>query len=250
MSIPKMELMAALLGAQLAGRVAKIYQLKMSIEGVADEFTFWSDSCCVLHWIKNEKQKDSFVANRVKKILDMSESKQWRHVPRELNPADVVSRGTKEVKELLSKTEWFWGPRFLYQDPYFWPMDVSERRTEQELTEPNVGGVKEKELNTNVGMASLTDQSAVYDLLHPKNFGTLSSFLSVRRVLMVLVLQVKRWLEIFCENREEGSRIWKQRRKKVRAALEEKMMAKKMNVKFLKACFRAKEKELGSHRGC
>ena len=59
---------------------------------------------------------------------------------------------------------------------------------------------------------------------------------------MVLVLQVKRWLEIFRENREEGRRIWKQRRKKVRAALEEKMMAKKRNVKFLKACFRVKEK--------
>ena len=101
-------------------------------------------------------------------------------------------------------------------------------------------GLEEKELNINVGMASLTDQSAVYDLLHPKNFETLSSFLSVRRVLMVFAL--KSWLEIFHENREEGRRIWKQRRKKVRAALEEKMMAKKRNVKFLEACFRAKEK--------
>ncbi|CAG2242219.1 unnamed protein product [Mytilus edulis] len=98
-SIPRLELMAAVLGLRLA------LSVKHALEVLEDNMTFWSDSMNVLHWIRGRKREyKPFVANRIGEIHTSSHPTQWRHVPTKVNPADLVSRG-RTVKQLQSDTK-------------------------------------------------------------------------------------------------------------------------------------------------
>lgn len=115
-SIPRLELCGALLGAQLAQDVLK--SIKIEVHNVY----FWSDSTIALGWIASEPSKlKTFVSNRVAKIQELSNSSQWRHVDTNSNPADYISRGVSpdEIKNL---SLWFNGPDWLYKSEQFWPV--------------------------------------------------------------------------------------------------------------------------------
>ena len=78
----------------------------------------WIDSTVVLLWIKGGGQYKQFVENRVRKIQAKSEIT-WRHVPTEMNPADLASRGgSVEHREL-----WWNGPEWM-ANPEHWPQDI------------------------------------------------------------------------------------------------------------------------------
>ncbi|XP_037825845.1 uncharacterized protein LOC119613850, partial [Lucilia sericata] len=114
-SIPKLELMAAVIGLRLANFVVN----EMSIK-VHSKF-FWSDSKDVLYWIRSDARKfQQFVSLRIGEILEGSHVKQWRWVPSALNVADD---GTKwnSVPNLNFNTRWFLGPSFLNFDESEWP---------------------------------------------------------------------------------------------------------------------------------
>ena len=56
LTLPKLELMAALIGARLADHLQSTFP--------ATNVTMWSDSQIVLHWIATQKVLPKFVANR------------------------------------------------------------------------------------------------------------------------------------------------------------------------------------------
>ena len=87
MTIPRLELMSAIIGTRLFVQVIKVLNQPT-------EVIFWSDSKTVLSWIKNTSiENDIFVRNRVTEILNYTEKESWRHVPGELNTAaDLLSR--------------------------------------------------------------------------------------------------------------------------------------------------------------
>ena len=69
-----------------------------------DTSLFWTDSTCVIGYIANEdKRFQTFVANRVASIREVSSPSQWRYVSTQLNPADDASRGLS-ADELISNT--------------------------------------------------------------------------------------------------------------------------------------------------
>ena len=114
-TIPRLELMAAVLGVQIDCMVRS--ELRLSVKNS----TFWTDSMIVLHYLLNTKKRfKTFVANRVAMILNGSVSSQWRHVGTESNPADDVSRGL-DAQTLVSNSRWSRGPAFLWQDETLWP---------------------------------------------------------------------------------------------------------------------------------
>jgi hypothetical protein len=81
-----------------------------------NEVFLWSDSQTALKYIANKStQFQNFVANRTTKIHARTKVSQWRYVPSELNPSDILSRGCT-VDELLKSSLWLWGPDFLKQD--------------------------------------------------------------------------------------------------------------------------------------
>ena len=75
---------------------------------------FGSDSLNVLWWIRGRSQEfKPFVANRVGEIRLNTSPNQWRYVPLNLNPADILSRGT--ATELVNCHTWWRGPEYLLQ---------------------------------------------------------------------------------------------------------------------------------------
>ncbi|KAJ8045018.1 hypothetical protein HOLleu_07935 [Holothuria leucospilota] len=127
-SIPRLELMAAVLGLRLTESVVKTLGFNMR------DVTFWSDSSNVLWWIRGRSRNfKPFVANRVGVIQTKSNPSQWRYVPTKLNPADVASRGTT-ARELCESRLWWNGPEFLKKSRDYWPENKFEevlRDTEQ-----------------------------------------------------------------------------------------------------------------------
>ena len=87
-SIPRLELMAAVVGLRLAEAVGNILNLPKH------EWLFWSDSVDVLYWIRGRSRKfKPFVANSVGEIQSLTDPEQWRHMPTKQNPADLLTRG-------------------------------------------------------------------------------------------------------------------------------------------------------------
>ncbi|XP_054284768.1 uncharacterized protein LOC129001461 [Macrosteles quadrilineatus] len=120
MSIPRLELTAALLLVRLAHYVKKV----LSIESAP--LWLWTDSRVALTWIQNQpfKWKD-FVCNRVTTIQELEPSAQWRFVPGKDNPADCASRGLCP-KALKTHTLWWSGPSWLAEDSTKWPTTSHE----------------------------------------------------------------------------------------------------------------------------
>ncbi|XP_062844382.1 uncharacterized protein LOC134303055 [Trichomycterus rosablanca] len=107
-TIPRLELSAAV----VAVRISDVLKRELELECL-QEF-FWTDSMVVLGYINNEARRfHVFVANRVERIKQSTESTQWKFVASEDNPADHTSRGLT-VAQLVS-SDWFTGPRFLWQ---------------------------------------------------------------------------------------------------------------------------------------
>ncbi|GFV00841.1 uncharacterized protein TNCV_1386561 [Trichonephila clavipes] len=112
LTIPRLELCAAVLLAKLVKRVVAALQLETA------EVYLWSDSTIVLAWLRKEPMDlKTFVQNRVAKIEELYPNQLWRHVPSDQNPADLVSRGVDPDK-LLQQNLWFNGPTFLSVDDY------------------------------------------------------------------------------------------------------------------------------------
>lgn len=108
-SLPRMELCAAQLCAQLVHRVLEIVSGDIKI----DRLYYWCDSTIVLSWISSPAyQWKTFVANRVANIQEISDPNDWHHVRTKQNPADLVSRGTTP-DGLCNSELWFKGPEFL-----------------------------------------------------------------------------------------------------------------------------------------
>ncbi|GFX95792.1 uncharacterized protein TNCV_2083721 [Trichonephila clavipes] len=80
-TIPRLELMAATIGARLFSSVKpalKISNIKTY---------FWTDSSTVLTWIIRREQWSVFVANRISEIRKLTTSEDWFHISTDQNPA-------------------------------------------------------------------------------------------------------------------------------------------------------------------
>lgn len=117
-TLPRLELSAALLAAQLYCKVKESLHLSFS------KVVFWCDSTITLAWIKHDPSKlNIFVANRVTQINDLTVNCDWRYVPTNLNPADLVSRGIQPPK-IINHSMWWKGPLFLLNEQN-WPSPPS-----------------------------------------------------------------------------------------------------------------------------
>lgn len=88
--------------------------------------TSWRDGTCVLRYIRNkEKRFQTFVANRVTRILEQSQEAQWRYVDATSNPVDEASRGMS-VESLINDLRWTPGPRILRSPPESWPLQPTD----------------------------------------------------------------------------------------------------------------------------
>lgn len=129
-SLPRLELCAALLLAQLIDKV------RTSVELSNVKQFLWSDSTVTLHWIASSSKKWAvFVANRVGEIQRLTKLSDWRHVRSHENPADILSRGMN-APELIRCQTWWHGPLFLERDESEWPSEETNHKIpESEMPE-------------------------------------------------------------------------------------------------------------------
>ena len=78
------------------------------------------------------RREQTYVANRVGEIRDLTSPQQWRHCPGKLNPADDVNRGLG-TNEFLKNERWLKGSPFLYSSEDHWPEPKFENIAEEKL---------------------------------------------------------------------------------------------------------------------
>ena len=136
-TLPRLELIAALVGARLLNYLCK------ETGHDTTRATLWSDSTVALGWICSDpKRWKPFVANRVMEIQSYTTPSQWMHCPGEDNPADHLSRGVS-AENLQELQNWWHGPSWLSQDPYHSPIQktrppntLPEERSQSLLIRP------------------------------------------------------------------------------------------------------------------
>ncbi|UYV64960.1 hypothetical protein LAZ67_3002566 [Cordylochernes scorpioides] len=133
-TIPRLELMAMVLGARLANAIQAALKRKC-------ETTLWSDSTTALSWIKKEIEWRVFVRNRIREIQATTNLNDWRFVPSQLNPADLLSRGCPPSQFVQSR--WWEGPEWLKKPKEFWPnsefsINPKEINVEENIMKTNI----------------------------------------------------------------------------------------------------------------
>ncbi|UYV81532.1 hypothetical protein LAZ67_20001463 [Cordylochernes scorpioides] len=96
-TIPRLELLACLIGARLLVHVLE------NLEESPEKIQCWTDSSPALYWIQ---QQENWA--------------QFNHVAKEQNPADLPSRGESPSK--FTKSGWWEGPKWLQEKKEDWPV--------------------------------------------------------------------------------------------------------------------------------
>ncbi|XP_068749030.1 uncharacterized protein [Montipora capricornis] len=134
-SIPRLEVLGALIGLRLTRQVCSA--LKIPTNGV----TYWVDSMNVGYSIQGQSgEYKPFIAHRVAEIHEFSAPNQWRYVPTDVNPADLGTRGVT-VEDLAQACLWWNGPEFLKKSKQDWPECKYDKPTSTENLE--LKGTKE-----------------------------------------------------------------------------------------------------------
>ncbi|XP_060665618.1 uncharacterized protein LOC132797886 [Drosophila nasuta] len=159
-TLPRLELKAAVLGAQLTSKIKEDLAMKNA------STYYWSDSRIVLSWINcSSSIRDKFVATRVATIHELSIPKQWRHVASEHNAADVLSRGMTASK-FAEHAMWFYGPMFLHGSSSTWPAPFIA--TNEELIIMNPPKVSQSSV-----MTITKEEDIIYTIQHNNSFNKL-----------------------------------------------------------------------------
>ncbi|GFR05940.1 integrase catalytic domain-containing protein [Trichonephila clavata] len=127
LSLPRMELLATLIGARLLETLRKVFK-------ITNNYILFSDSTVALSWIRGyAKQWKPFFSNRVHEIQDLTNPQNWRFVKGEQNPADIVSRGCSP-EELMKNSRFWHGPHWLTLSEENWPKNerLSQETTNEE----------------------------------------------------------------------------------------------------------------------
>ncbi|KRX12791.1 hypothetical protein T07_7237 [Trichinella nelsoni] len=161
-TLPRLELMTALIAARLVGFI------KNSLAIPIQRVICWTDSQIVLSWIRSEaKNWKPFVRNRVELIQQLTEPKLWKYCPSENNPADLISRGTSVTKLKDCRLWWEVPPSLLNPEP-------CEKKSDEHTQHPDA--LEERCLFS--GISSINDDQYEY-VIDPSRFQTFSKLARV-----------------------------------------------------------------------
>ncbi|GFY57396.1 uncharacterized protein TNIN_158811 [Trichonephila inaurata madagascariensis] len=129
LTLPRLELMDALLSARLSSNILKALKLDIPC-------FFWTDSKITYFWVRGQPERfKPFIKNRIQEIKKLTSPSNWHHCPGIQNPDDIVPRGVK-ISRLLNDTSWLQGPEWLRLPPEFWPVSKNKAKPIDQLTSP------------------------------------------------------------------------------------------------------------------
>ena len=108
LSILRLELLSVLIGCR------SIDIVKKHLKSPTIKSILWTDSMCVLSWIKGTTTTSVFVNNRISEITQSSNTV-FRYINTRENPADLPTRGMP-IQELMNCKLWWYGPSWLLGD--------------------------------------------------------------------------------------------------------------------------------------
>ncbi|XP_055623485.1 uncharacterized protein LOC129766911 [Toxorhynchites rutilus septentrionalis] len=115
LSIPRLELQAAMMGSRLLQNVCSALTLD-----IRKRF-LWTDSATVLAWLRSDSRRyHQFVSFRVGEILSLTSVDEWYYVPSKYNVADDATKwNSGPLFDPGSRL--FEGPQFLREPKEMWP---------------------------------------------------------------------------------------------------------------------------------
>ncbi|XP_073831630.1 uncharacterized protein [Musca autumnalis] len=171
MTIPRLEIQAAVLGTRLLCTIEKEHSVKVSRR------ICWSDSSTVINWINSDNRRyKPFVAHRITEILDSTRPTDWKWLPTNLNVADETTRAKRNM-DFSFKSRWYQGPQFLHQPEDDWSEMISTSNYEP----------PEEELRSKFVLTVST-----YVVI---DFNRFSSFLRIKRTMGYVLRFVERYLK-------------------------------------------------------
>ncbi len=192
-SIPRLELMSAVISLRLSKQVCKALEVQLR------KVNFWIDSMTVGYWIRGQSRNyKPFVAHRVGEIHQDSNPEQWRHVPTASNPADYGTRGLT-VAELKNNDCWWNGPKFLQGPREHWP----ETKFETPVSEAFDEVKSESRNNTTSFMAGREQDEEKKEewRLNPTHFSKwYRNPLTTRLEFGKSLVRVRGWVQRFTKN--------------------------------------------------
>lgn len=198
-TLPRLELLGALIGARLSQYV--ITHLNMD----ESQVKMWSDSMITLHWIKSSaKQWKPFVENRVREIQSLTEPAQWHFCSGKDNPADVATRGII-VTKLQESSLWWTGPEWIKEREIHYSHNDAEPYENEDAVRENL---------TAVDITSLTnvESPAKREILEIKNHSDLNKVLHVTAWVLRFIhntrTQLKRTGALTAEEIEDAELYW------------------------------------------
>lgn len=156
-SIPRLELMGAVLLSDLVTEVAEVMNISKS------NIHNWTDSSVVLAWLSGHPSRwTTFIGNRVSHILSLFDNDHWAHVTSAQNPADIASRGITP-HELNGNTLWMAGPSWLQGE--------------------NIAYTRPKSISTNMEQRTIKSHAVTEDVKEDKMWIKFSSLQKLVRVI-------------------------------------------------------------------
>ncbi|XP_048481754.1 uncharacterized protein LOC119693943 [Plutella xylostella] len=181
-SIPRLELQAALLAARLAHTVQTEHK-----DIQPNQRFFWTDSSTVLQWLRSDPRSyKPYVAHRLGELDELAAPAEWRHVPSRLNAADVATR--PDAPPLALTDAWFQGPAFLRRPEEEWPKDLKTCKIVDEAA------CEERNINLVVSR----DTSVAPDALRLPNENNISKWTTLLRSTARILLLFRRPKGDYC----------------------------------------------------
>ena len=128
----------------------------------------WSDSQCVLYWLKSKKPLSVFVENRLKEIKKEYITS-FRYIASDQIPSDLATRGL-QTEEFTSSLLWWHGPSWLQYEDSTWPQYNFDQITPEVLDQikseqkggqikmTSVAGISDKSQDKNVSLLGVNEK--------------------------------------------------------------------------------------------
>ena len=165
LTLPRLELLAAVLAARLGDFIVRSLQhSKFKINTY-----LWSDSQIVLYWINSNKKMKQFISHRVKEITTLFPASSWSYCPTSENPADLLTRGIKS-QEFISSSLWKLGPPWL---------PLKEKWPAWNPTEVQTATLAVEETDSTSSKTTAPENLGLCQLINVSNYSSLTKLLLI-----------------------------------------------------------------------
>ena len=187
-TIPRLELLAALILARLAARIKTTLEQCL----VVSRIRCWTDSKNVLYWIKGKhKEWKQFVNHRVAEIRQLLPTDVWAHVSGVENPADLAPTGVNPLS-LINNTLWWNGPTWISHQ------EAEQKVDDLEMTQPSPECLKEMKVQavrdleeSSVLLMENTPEVGITHVMNCEDFSDFSKLCRVTAYVIRFVNNIK-----------------------------------------------------------